>query len=127
MIRQVHPRWYPHRLGKAYTLSGFRQRVAPHLRARGFTLREVQKLEELYFAPSDAVRAHLDAHGIYRNVRQCRLYRLTRSRMKYDRKNRLFDLIVRSGMFYVYLDENDRIRGFVSPHVMRTDGYMLLA
>lgn len=126
MSRLVHPRWYPHRLGKAYTLSGFRQRVVPHLRARGFTLREAEKLEELYFAHSDTVRAHLDECGIYRNVRRCRLYALTRSRMKYDRKNRLFDLIVRSGMFYVYLDDNDAIRGFVSPHVMRTEGFLVM-
>ena len=34
-----------------------------------------------------------------------------------DRKQRLFDLVERSGMFYVYYDDNGRLAAFLSPWI----------
>lgn len=117
-VRLVKPWRYPHREGKVYTQSGFRLRVARRLRDEGFSRRDVEKLEELYFG-SRSVRCHQDDDGIYRNVRSFRLYQLCRRCMKYDRKNRLFRLVIRSGMFYVYLDDEGRVLGFVSPREVK--------
>lgn len=124
-IRIIPPRRYPHRGHKVYTLAGFRQRVARNLRALGFGRREVERLEQLYFG-RDEVAAHQDEMGGFTNRRRYRLYALSRRQMKYDRKAPLFELVRRSGMFYVYVDEGGRVWRFVSPFALGRRGVMIL-
>ena len=107
------PKWYPHRPCKAYTLQGFERRVVPRLmRELGITKNEADKLKKLYFICK--YESHLDTSGAYRNQRRYHLYYLGRSLGK-DRKRRLFDLVERSQMFYVYYGKDGRIEAFVSP------------
>lgn len=111
----VAPKRYSHCPRKAYTIKGFDQRVMPNLcKKLGITRKEAEKLKRLYF-PSDLL-AHLDVSGAYRNNRRYKLYRLSRKLGK-DRKRRLFDLVKKSEMFYVYYDENGNVAAFVSPWV----------
>ena len=109
------PKWYSHCPRKAYTLRGFERRVVPRMmRELGITKKEAEKLRRLYFPRG--FMSHLDKTGAYRNTRQYRLYRLGRKLGK-DRKSRLFDLVLRSEMFYVYYDEEGHVEAFVSPWV----------
>jgi hypothetical protein len=109
------PKWYPHRPCKAYTLQGFERRVVPRLmRELNISKKEAEKLNRLYFPRG--FMSHLDKTGAYRNTRQYRLYRLGRKLGK-DRKSRLFDLVQRSEMFYVYYDDDGQVVAFVSPWV----------
>lgn len=117
-MRIVSPKYFPHWGNYAYSCTRgghFDPRVVSRLRRRGFTLREIDRLTQLYFAQSDEVRQHQDELGVFRNVRRNKLYRLSRRQMKYDRKFPLFELVSRSGMFYVFLDEGNCVRGFLSP------------
>ena len=107
------PKWYSHCPRKAYTLRGFERRVVPRMmRELGISKKEAEKLRRLYFPRG--FMSHLDKTGAYRNTRQYRLYRLGRKLGK-DRKSRLFDLVERSQMFYVYYGKDGRIEAFVSP------------
>ena len=109
------PKNYSHCARKAYTLRGFEQRVAPRMmRDLNISKKEAEKLKRLYF-PRGFMR-HLDKSGAYRNARRYRLYHLGRKLGK-DRKSRLFELVVRSEMFYVYYDDDGRVEAFVSPWV----------
>ena len=109
------PKWYSHRPRKAYTLRGFDQKVMPRLmRELGISKKEAEKLRRLYFPRG--FTAHLDTSGAYRNARRYRLYQLGRELGK-DRKQRLFDLVLRSEMFYVYYDDEGQVIAFVSPWV----------
>ena len=109
------PKWYSHCPRKAYTLRGFERRVVPRMmRDLGITKKEAEKLRRLYFPRG--FMSHLDKTGAYRNTRQYRLYSLGRKLGK-DRKSRLFDLVLRSEMFYVYYDDEGRVEAFVSPWV----------
>ena len=109
------PKWYSHRPCKAYTLRGFEQRVVPRLmHDLSISKKEAEKLRRLYFPRG--LMSHLDKTGAYRNTRQYRLYRLGRKLGK-DRKSRLFDLVLRSEMFYVYYDDDGQVVAFVSPWV----------
>lgn len=109
------PKWYSHCPRKAYTLRGFERRVVPRMmRDLGITKKEAEKLRRLYFPRG--FMSHLDKTGAYRNTRQYRLYSLGRKLGK-DRKSRLFDLVLRSEMFYVYYDEDGQVEAFVSPWV----------
>lgn len=128
-MKRLLPTYYPHGGRYAYCCTregGFFPRVVKRLRRRGFTKREIEKLSELYFACSDEVRRHQDELGVFRNVRSCRLHRLSRRQMKYDRKNPLFELVLRSGMFYVFLDDDGRVMGFLSPRVYGQRGIIRL-
>ena len=114
------PKWYPHRPCKAYTLQGFERRVVPRLmRELGISKNEADKLKKLYFICK--YECHLDTSGAYRNQRRYHLYSLGRSLGK-DRKRRLFDLVERSQMFYVYYGKDGRIEAFVSPCAHTTLG-----
>ena len=114
------PKWYPHRPRKAYTLQGFERRVVPRLmRELGISKNEADKLKKLYFICK--YECHLDTSGAYRNQRRYHLYSLGRSLGK-DRKRRLFDLVERSQMFYVYYGKDGRIEAFVSPCAHTTLG-----
>ena len=109
------PKRYSHRPRKAYTLRGFEHRVLPRLmRDLNISKKEAEKLLRLYFPRG--FMSHLDKTGAYRNTRQYRLYRLGRELGK-DRKSRLFDLVLRSEMFYVYYDDDGQVEAFVSPWV----------
>ena len=109
------PKWYSHCPRKAYTLRGFERRVVPRMRRDlNITKKEAEKLRRLYFPRG--FMSHLDKTGAYRNTRQYRLYSLGRKLGK-DRKSRLFDLVLRSEMFYVYYDDEGRVEAFVSPWV----------
>ena len=114
-MQLTKPKWYPHRPRKAYTLRGFERRVVPRLmRELNISKKEAEKLHRLYFPRG--FMSHLDKTGAYRNTRQYRLYRLGRELGK-DRKSRLFDLVLRSEMFYVYYDDDGQVVAFVSPWV----------
>ena len=109
------PKWYSHCPRKAYSLRGFERRVEPRMmRELGITKKEAEKLRRLYFPRG--FMSHLDKTGAYRNTRQYRLYHLGRKLGK-DRKSRLFDLVLKSEMFYVYYDEEGQVEAFVSPWV----------
>lgn len=109
------PKWYSHCPRKAYTLRGFERRVVPRMmRELGISKKEAEKLRRLYFPRG--FMSHLDKTGAYRNTRQYRLYSLGRKLGK-DRKSRLFDLVLRSEMFYVYYDDEGQVEAFVSPWV----------
>ena len=114
------PKWYPHRPRKAYTLQGFERRVVPRLmRELGISKNEADKLKKLYFICK--YESHLDTSGAYRNQRRYHLYYLGRSLGK-DRKRKLFDLVERSQMFYVYYGKDGRIEAFISPCAHTTLG-----
>ena len=107
------PKRYSHRPRKAYTLRGFEQKVMPHLmRDLGISKKEAERLKRLYFLSE--FKCHLDTSGTYRNRRRYHLYDLGRELGK-DRKRKLFDLVERSQMFYVYYDKDGHIEAFVSP------------
>ena len=109
------PKRYSHCPRKAYTLRGFEQKVMPNLmRDLDISKKEADKLKRLYFPRG--FTCHLDTSGTYRNQRRYHLYHLGRSLGK-DRKRRLFDLVERSQMFYVYYDKDGQIEAFVSPWV----------
>ena len=109
------PKNFSHRPRKAYTMRGFEQRVMPRMmRDLNISKKEAEKLKRLYF-PRGFMR-HLDKSGAYRNARRYRLYHLGRKLGK-DRKSRLFDLVLRSEMFYVYYDDEGHVVAFVSPWV----------
>ena len=109
------PKRYSHCPRKAYTLRGFEQKVMPNLmRDLGISKKEVDKLKRLYFPRG--FTCHLDTSGAYRNQRRYHLDHLGRSLGK-DRKRRLFDLVERSQMFYVYYVKDGQVEAFVSPWV----------
>ena len=109
------PKWYSHCPRKAYTLRGFERRVTPRLmRDLHISKKEAEKLRRLYFPRG--IMSHIDKTGAYRNTRQYRLYSLGRELGK-DRKSQLFDLVLRSEMFYVYYDDDGKVVAFVSPWV----------
>ena len=109
------PRWYSHCPRKAYTLRGFKRRVEPRMmRDLGITRKEAEKLRRLYFPRG--LMEHLDKSGAFRNTRHYRLYNLGRELGK-DRKSRLFDLVLRSEMFYVYYNDEGQVEAFISPWV----------
>ena len=110
------PKRYSHCPRKAYTVRGFEQRVVPRLmRELNISRKEAEKLHRLYF-PRGLMSQHLDPSGAYRNARRYNLYRLGRTLGK-DRKQRLFDLVLRSEIFYVYYDDDGQVVAFVSPWV----------
>ena len=114
------PKWYSHCPRKAYTLRGFERRVVPRLmRELNISKKEADKLKKLYFLCK--CDCHLDTSGAYRNQRRYHLYYLGRDLGK-DRKRRLFDLVERSQMFYVYYDKDGHIEAFVSPCAHTTLG-----
>ena len=114
------PKRYSHCPRKAYTLQGFERRVVPRLmRELGISKNEADKLKKLYFICK--YECHLDTSGAYRNQRRYHLYSLGRSLGK-DRKRKLFDLVERSQMFYVYYGKDGRIEAFVSPCAHTTLG-----
>ena len=119
-MQLAKPKWYPHRPRKAYTLRGFERRVVPRLmRELGISQKDVEKIKKLYFLHK--YECHLDTSGAYRNQRRYHLYHLSRDLGK-DRKRRLFDLVERSQMFYVYYDKDGHIEAFVSPCAHTTLG-----
>ena len=114
------PKRYSHCPRIAYTELGFDRRVVPRLmRELGISKNEADKLKKLYFICK--YECHLDTSGAYRNQRRYHLYSLGRSLGK-DRKRRLFDLVERSQMFYVYYGKDGRIEAFVSPCAHTTLG-----
>ena len=126
MTHVVKPRRYPHREGHAYTPTGFRRRVVRALMEDGFSALEAQRIGELYFGTRE-LREHQDEGGVYRNSRQYRLHRLSRQHMKKDRKCKVFDLVRRSEMFYVFVDDDGALLGFVSPRAYLVRGVLPLA
>lgn len=119
-MQLIAPKRYPHRPSKTYTMRGFSRRVLPNLsRELGITRKEARKLGLLYFARGYTV--HMDDTGAYRNNRRFRLYYLGRELGK-DRKQKLFDAVKRSQMFYVYYDEDGNVAAFISPWVIRHMG-----
>lgn len=110
-MKEVTPILYPHRNRHIYTRRGFRFRLRPRLLADGWSVREVNSLERIYFGIG--LFGHLDEVAMYRNVPKCRLHHMARV-LKYDRKRPLFELVKRSGLFYCIYDDQERMMGFVS-------------
>ena len=109
------PKNYSHCARMSYTMQGFERRVMPRMmRDLNISKKEAEKLKRLYFPRS--FMQHLDKSGAYRNARRYRLYHLGRKLGK-DRKSRLFELVLRSEMFYVYYDDEGQVVAFVSPWV----------
>ncbi len=107
------PKRYSHCPRIAYTELGFDRRVVPRLmRELGISQKDIERLKKLYFICK--FDCHLDTSGAYRNQRRYHLYSLGRSLSK-DRKRKLFDLVERSQMFYVYYGKDGHIEAFVSP------------
>ena len=119
-MRIVAPKRYSHCPRKAYTLRGFERRVLPRLiREHRITKRFADKLEQMYFPKG--LNPYMDDTGVFRNTRRYRLYYLSRDLGK-DRKRQLFDLVVKSQLFYVYYDDEGQVKAFVSPWVHRKLG-----
>ena len=121
-MQLLKPTKFPHVPPYAYTRQGFDRRVRKRLRRDGFTVCEVRKLRQLYF--SDGNSPHQDERGVYRNKRKYHLHQLSRREMKFDRKSPLFQLVLRSGLFYVFLDDRGNVTGFSSPRTIVRIGAM---
>ena len=107
------PKRYSHCPRIAYTELGFDRRVVPRMmRELGISQKDIERLKKLYFICK--FDCHLDTSVAYRNQRRYHLYSLGRSLSK-DRKRKLFDLVERSQMFYVYYGKDGHIEAFVSP------------
>lgn len=115
---------YPHHFPYYYSRKGF-PRVKKRLgRMLNFSKRDLERIEMLYF--NDGHSTHQDVDGTFRNKRKFKLHQLSRAQLKYDRKRPTFDLVVRSGLFYVYYDEEGNISGFASPRTAAVIGAMVL-
>ena len=112
-MKTKRPKYYPHWGYYAYSRRGFAQRVRSRLSERGFKPHEIRKLEALYFGGHQYVR-HRDDTGTYCNKRCYNLQGLSRS-LHYDRKRPIFELVIRSGLFFCYYDEQGELMGFRSP------------
>lgn len=121
-MQLLKPTKFPHVPPYAYTRLGFDRRVRKRLRRDGFTVCEVRKLRQLYF--SDGNSPHQDERGVYRNKRKYHLHQLSRREMKFDRKSPLFQLVLRSGLFYVFCDDHGNVTGFSSPRTIVRIGAM---
>lgn len=119
----IPPKRYPHHGRRIYTRRGFRHRLRPRLLAQGYTSREVDRLEQLYFGIG--LGRFLDERGLYLNVRRQRLYYMARG-LKADRKHPIFELVRRSGMFYCYLSEDKQVMAFSSPYLQAVYGCLVL-
>lgn len=121
-MQLIKPTKFPHVHPYAYTRRGFDRRVRKRLRLEGFTVREIERLRQLYF--NDGVSPHQDDSGIFRNKRKYHLHQLSRREMKYDRKGPLFQLVLRSGLFFVFCDDDGNILAFTSPRTIVRIGAM---
>jgi len=113
------PFFYPPRGALPYTLVGFHRSVRRRLRMRGFKECEIARIEKLYFGIK--LKEHIDETGCYRNLRQFRLYKMSR-KLKADRKRPIFELALRSGLFECFLDDDGKVVGIVSPYCVRVLG-----
>lgn len=118
-MKCVKPKLFPHWGTYSYSQWGFRHRLKPRLMARGFTQRQVEELEGIYFCRR--YLKHMDEKGVYWNRRQNRLYRLARS-VGRDRKQGLFGLVERSGLFVCFYGGDGQLVAFQSPRVGRDMG-----
>lgn len=121
-MQLLKPTKFPHAHPYAYTRRGFDRRVRKRFLREGFTVREIEKLHELYF--NDGLSLHQDERGVYRNKRKYHLHQLSRREMKFDRKRPLFQLVLRSGLFYVFCDDHGNVTGFSSPRTIVRIGTM---
>ena len=119
------PTRFPHHGHYIYSERGFDSKVSKRLMREGFSRREVEKLRQLYF--NDGLSVHQDETGIFRNKRKYRLHQFSRSQMKYDRKAPLFQLVLRSGLFFVFCsdEEPEQVKGFASPRTVSMRGRVL--
>lgn len=115
----IKPRYYPHHGMRVYTPLGFRRRVRKRLLLRGFKPHEVRRLEELYFGRN--LHRYLDERATYRNLRKYRLYRMSRQ-LHADRKRPIFEIVLRSNLFFCFVDDANNIVGFTSPYCLRAMG-----
>ena len=123
-MQLLKPSKFPHAHPYAYTRRGFDRRVRKRFLRDGFTVREIEKLHELYF--NDGLSLHQDDNGIYRNKRKYHLHQLSRREMKFDRKSPLFQLVIRSGLFFVFCDDEGNVTAFTSPRTMQRRGGLFL-
>ena len=121
-MKLFRPTNYPHAHPYAYTRRGFDRRVRKRFLRDGFTVCEVRKLRQLYF--DEISSPHQDERGVFRNKRKYHLHQLSRREMKFDRKSPLFQLVLRSGLFYVFLDDRGNVTGFSSPRTIVRIGAM---
>ena len=111
----IKPRRFPHRPPLyAYTRRGFDASVRPVLLRQGFRRSQVEWLRRLYFHDGKELTRFRNPDGVYRNERCFGLYYLSRM-AHYDRKEPLFTLIARSGLFWIYTDGEGKVQGFRSP------------
>ena len=94
-----------------YTHLGFERRIRPRLYAeKKLTRLQVDRLFELYYGNRFA--EFLDDEGIYK--RQNKIWRIgKRYKMRYVVSD-LFRLAERSGLFYIYRDDDGRVMGIKS-------------
>ena len=121
-MQLLKPSKFPHAHPYAYTRRGFDRRVRKRFLRDGFTVWEVRKLRQLYF--DEISSPHQDERGVFRNKRKYHLHQLSRREMKFDRKSPLFQLVLRSGLFYVFLDDRGNVTGFSSPRTIVRIGAM---
>ena len=121
-MQLLKPSKFPHAHPYAYTRRGFDRRVRKRFLRDGFTVCEVRKLRQLYF--DEISSPHQDERGVFRNKRKYHLHQLSRREMKFDRKSPLFQLVLRSGLFYVFLDDRGNVTGFSSPRTIVRIGAM---
>lgn len=122
--RLIKPRYYPHHGMRVYTPLGFRRRVCKRLLLLGFKPHEVRRLEDLYFGRN--LHRYLDDRANYRNLRKYRLYRMSRQ-LHADRKRPIFELVLRSHLFFCFVDDANNIVGFTSPYCLRAMGIIPFA
>lgn len=118
------PLHFPHHAPYYYSRRGFKRVRRRLARLYGFTKRDLERIEMLYF--NDGHSPHQDIDGSYRNKRKYKLHQFSRTVLKYDRKSPTFRLVERSGLFYVFYDEEGRIEGFMSPRTASMLGAVTL-
>lgn len=117
------PTQFPHHYPYYYTRRGFKRIRRRLARLYGFTKRDLERLESLYFNEGDS--EHQNEAGTYVNKRKYRLHKLSRE-LSYDRKTPTFRLVERSGLFYILYDEDGHIEAFESPRMASFKGIISL-
>jgi len=114
-MKITRPKFYPHWGRYCYSRTGWQTHVCKRLQSMGLRDFEIERLHALYF--DSGVGPHHDNLGFLRNLPKHKLHHLSRSFFHYDRKQPMFDLIERSGLFWVWKD-GDAIRAVASPYTM---------
>lgn len=94
-------------------------RLRPRFLREGWRPCDVDRLERVYF--NIGLHNYLNSTAAYHNLRKHRLYYMARE-LSTDRKSSIFNLVIRSGMFYCYFDDEGRLQRFESPYCLVREG-----